>query len=71
MLISLVMGFYQLPGEYFLHNSQGGCLGVLDLCGGTSMILCFTEDFFDSLNSRGAFSVTYSGHFILYSINKL
>ena len=51
MLISPVMGFYQLVGEYFLHNSRGGCLYVLDLCGGTSMILCFTGDFFDSLHS--------------------
>ena len=55
MLIPLTREFYQLNGEIFLHKSQGGCLCASDPRGSPSMILHFTRNLVDGLNSRGSF----------------
>ena len=55
VLIPPMRGFYQLHRGYFLHNSQGGCLCVLDPCGSPSMILYFIGNLVGDLNSRGSF----------------
>ena len=48
-------GFINYLGSIFLHNSRWGYLGALDLCGSPSLILYFTGDSVDDLNSLGSF----------------
>jgi len=57
VLILSMMGFVYSVGN-FLHNSpggEGGCLYALDPRGSPSMILYFTGDLVDDLNSWGSF----------------
>ena len=54
MLTLSTRGFHQLHGDYLLHNSQGGCHYALDPHGSPFMILYFTGDLFENLNSQGS-----------------
>ena len=51
MLTLPTRGFNQTYGDYLLHNLRGGFHYALDLRGSLFMILFFTEDLFENLNS--------------------
>ena len=55
MLIPLMRGFYQLHGKIFFTTLEGGFPCALDPWMSPFMILYFTRDLVDDLNSEGSF----------------
>ena len=48
-------GVLSIPWGKFLHNPPGGCSCALDPWGIPSVVLYFTGDLVDDLNSPGSF----------------